>query len=129
MIDHVYISVSDPERSLAFYSAALAPLGYRAFGNYDSASGPDSVPNLWGLNSGASSIWLRQRLAGETGLYLGLAASNHSAVDATFEAALAAGGTDDCKPANRIYFADGYYAANVIDLDDNRLEIVNKSWS
>jgi catechol 2,3-dioxygenase-like lactoylglutathione lyase family enzyme len=129
MLDHVYISVADPERSLAFYSAALAPLGFSAFGNYSSTSGPESVPNLWGLSSGASSIWLRQRLAGETGLYLGLTATDTTIVDATYAAAIAAGGTDDGKPAIRSYFADGYYAANIIDLDDNRLEIVNKSWS
>jgi len=127
MIDHVYISVSDPERSLAFYSAALAPLGYVPFFNYDSATGPASVPDLWGLANGPSTIWLRQRQPGETGLYLGLVAAEHAAVDATYDAALAAGGTDDGKPAIRAYFADGYYAANIIDLDDNRLEIVNKS--
>lgn len=129
MIDHVYLSVSDPELSLAFYGAALAPLGYAPFGKYDSASGPDSVPTLWGLSSGSSSIWLRQRLAGETGIYLGLVAPDHSVVDATYAAAIAAGATDDGEPANRTYFADGYYAANIIDLDDNRLEIVNKSWA
>ena len=40
MIDHVYISVTDIDRSLAFYSEALKALGWSAFGNYDSASGP-----------------------------------------------------------------------------------------
>jgi catechol 2,3-dioxygenase-like lactoylglutathione lyase family enzyme len=129
MIDHVYISVSDPERSLAFYAAALAPLGYTPFGNYSSASGPESVPDLWGLGAGASSIWLRQRLPGETGLYLGLVATDQAVVNATYAAALEAGGTDDGAPAIRSHFADGYYAANIIDLDDNRLEIVNKSWN
>ena len=135
MLDHVYISVTDPERSLAFYAAALEPLGFAPFGTYESASGPDTVPDLWGLSDGghgrgiASSIWLRQRRPGETGLYLGLVADDTATVDATYAAALAAGATDDGEPAMRTYFADGYYAANIIDLDDNRLEIVNKAWN
>ena len=40
MIDHVYISVTNIDKSLAFYLEALKPLGWGAFGNYDSASGP-----------------------------------------------------------------------------------------
>ncbi|MFC4588211.1 VOC family protein [Sphaerisporangium corydalis] len=129
MIDHVYISVSDPVRSLAFYTAALKPLGWQEFLKYDSTSGPSSVPDLWGLISeGGNSIWLRQRTAGETGFYLGLAAEEQATVDAAYVAALQAGGRDDGPPAMRTYFSDGYYAANVIDLDDNRLEFVHKSW-
>lgn len=92
MIDHVYVSVEDPERSLAFYLAALKPLGWQVFGTYDSAAGPDTVPDLWGLGNGANTIWLRRRTAGETGLYLGLAADDPATVDAAYAAALEAGG-------------------------------------
>ncbi|NOU29275.1 MAG: VOC family protein, partial [Polyangiaceae bacterium] len=121
MIDHVYISVTDPVRSLAFYVAALQPMGWRAFVNYDAASGPDTVPDLWGLidSSGGSgraistTIWLRRRRAGETGLYLGLAANDPAEVDAAYAAALEAGGRDDGPPAARLHFNEGYYAANV----------------
>src|SRR6201987_882417 len=49
MIDHVYISVTEIERSFAFYTAALQPLGWSPFGNYDSASGPADVPGLYGI--------------------------------------------------------------------------------
>src|SRR5882757_7164387 len=75
MIDHVYISVIDIDRSLAFYSEALKPLGWRVFGNYDAASGPKGVPDLYGIGDDVygkgeavgSSIWLRRRNPGETG--------------------------------------------------------------
>jgi catechol 2,3-dioxygenase-like lactoylglutathione lyase family enzyme len=78
MIDHVYVSVTHIEKSLAFYAEALKPLGWSLSGNYDAAGGPENVPDLYGLAdnvyvSGAgpgSSIWLRQRKPGETGLYL-----------------------------------------------------------
>ena len=69
MIDHVYISVTNVEKSLAFYAEALKPIGWSLFGNYDAASGPEGVPELHGLGDNAyvsgtglgSSIWLRQR--------------------------------------------------------------------
>jgi catechol 2,3-dioxygenase-like lactoylglutathione lyase family enzyme len=40
MIDHVYISVTDIEKSLAFYLEALKPLGWREIGNHNAAAGP-----------------------------------------------------------------------------------------
>ena len=67
-----------------------------------------------------SSIWLRQRKRGETGLYLGIVCDTNELVDAAYTAAIKAGGTDEGKPADRTYFARGYYAAN-------RLEFVHKA--
>jgi catechol 2,3-dioxygenase-like lactoylglutathione lyase family enzyme len=135
MIDHVYISVSNVEKSLAFYLAALKPLGWREFGKYDAASGPGTVPDLYGIGdrtyvSGGrgSSIWLRQRKPDETGLYLGIMCDTNDAVDAAYAAAIGAGGVDEGRPADRAYFAPGYYAANVADFDGNHLEFVRKSW-
>ncbi len=136
MIDHVYISVTDIERSLAFYAEALKALGWSAFGNYDSASGPKGVPDLYGIGddmfgSGkavGSSIWLRQRQLGETGLYLGIVCDTNERVDAAYAAAIK-GGADEGEPADRTYFASGYYAANVTDFDGNRLEFVHKAWN
>jgi len=137
MIDHVYISVTDIDRSLAFYLEALKPLGWSAFSNYDSASGPKGVPSLYGIGDDAygsgkavgSSIWLRQRKRGETGLYLGIVCDTNERVDAAYAAAIKAGGTDEGEPADRTYFASGYYAANVTDFDGNRLEFVHKAWN
>jgi catechol 2,3-dioxygenase-like lactoylglutathione lyase family enzyme len=137
MIDHVYVSVTDITRSLVFYTAALKPLGWRAFGNYDSASGPEGVPDLYGIadamfGSGktlGSSIWLRQRKLGETGLYVGIVCGTNELVDAAYAAAIKAGGIDEGRPADRTYFARGYYAANVADFDGNRLEFVHKAWN
>ncbi|NLA20768.1 hypothetical protein GPU89_34285 [Burkholderia cepacia] len=103
MIDHVYISVTDIEKSLAFYAEALKPLGWSIFGNYDSASGPESVPDLYGIGDdvygkGAgvgSSIWLRKRHPGETGLYVGIVCDTNELVDAAYAAAIKAGGIDE----------------------------------
>src|SRR3984893_12807662 len=137
MIDHIYISVTDIDRSLAFYSEALKALGWSAFGNYDSASGPKGVPNLYGIGDDVfgsgkavgSSIWQRQRTFGETGLYLGIVCDTNELVDSAYAAAIKAGGIDEGEPADRTYFSPGYYAANVADFDGKRLEFVHKAWN
>ena len=64
-----------------------------------------------------SSIWRRHRRPGETGLYLGLQWDSNEAVDTAYAAAIKAGGADEGEPADRTYFAPGYYAANVADFD------------
>ena len=135
MLDHIYISVGDVSRSLAFYASALEPLGWRELGSYDSATGPPGVPDLSGLGDSAygsgtavgSSIWLRRRQPGETGLYVGFVADNEAEVNAAYAAAIDAGGTSEGEPAIRAYFGPGYYAANLADFDGNHIEIVHKS--
>jgi catechol 2,3-dioxygenase-like lactoylglutathione lyase family enzyme len=137
MIDHVYISVTSIENSLAFYSQALQPLGWHDCGRYSADGGPEGVPDLVGLcddiyGTGrgiGSSIWLRQRQPGETGLYLGIECPSNEAVEAAYAAAIKAGGIDEGGPAERTYFGPGYYAANVADFDGNRLEFVHKAWN
>jgi catechol 2,3-dioxygenase-like lactoylglutathione lyase family enzyme len=138
VIDHVYISVSDISKSSDFYGAALKPLGWHDLGGYDGSSGPEGAPDyLYGFGDQfygggvkiGSSIWLRERQPGETGLYIGLVAADPKAVDAAYAAAIKAGGKDDGAPGLRTYFGPGYYAANVIDFDGNRLEFVNKRWN
>jgi catechol 2,3-dioxygenase-like lactoylglutathione lyase family enzyme len=137
LIDHIYVSVGDVPRSLAFYAAALEPLGWKLLGSYDSSTGPAGIPDLHGLADEAygsgvavgSSIWLRQRQPGETGLYVGFVADNQAEVDAAYAAAIEAGGTSEGEPAIREYFGPSYYAANIADFDDNHLEIVHKSFN
>lgn len=137
MLDHIYISVTDVPRSLAFYAATLEPLGWKELGSYDSSAGPADVPDLCGLvdasyGSGVavgSSIWLRQRRSGETGLYVGFVADDEAEVDAAYAAGIRAGGASEGEPATRTYFGPGYYAANIADFDGNHLEIVHKTFN
>jgi catechol 2,3-dioxygenase-like lactoylglutathione lyase family enzyme len=137
VLDHVYISVSDVPRSVAFYAAALEPLGWKELGSYDSSTGAAGVPDLYGLADWAygsgvavgSSIWLRQRQSGETGLYVGFVADDEAEVNAVYAAAIDAGGTSEGAPAICAYFGPSYYAANIADFDGNHLEIVHKSFN
>ena len=137
MLDHIYISVIDVPRSLAFYRATLEPLGWRELGTYDSSAGPPGLPDLYGLADEAygsglavgSSIWLRQRQSGETSLYVGFVADNEAEVNTAYAAAIEAGGTSEGMPALRAHFGSSYYAANFADFDDNHLEVVHKSFN
>jgi predicted lactoylglutathione lyase len=76
-----------------------------------------------------SSIWLRQRPSGETGLYVGFVADDEDEVNSAYAAAIEAGGTSEGEPAIRAYFGPSYYAANIADFDGNHLEIVHKSFN
>src|SRR5258708_36706972 len=102
------MSVPDIDRSLAFYVEALKPLGWSAFGNYDSASGPKSVPSPYGIGDDVygsgkaigSSSWLRQRKRGETGLYLWIVCDTNELGPAAYAAAVKAGRTEQGEPAD-----------------------------
>lgn len=64
MLDHVFISVSDINRSIAFYEIALAPLGIVHAVDYDGRQGPAGHPELkeFGANDRDGSS--RSRTAG-----------------------------------------------------------------
>jgi catechol 2,3-dioxygenase-like lactoylglutathione lyase family enzyme len=61
MLDHVFLSVSDIERSIAFYTQALAPLGITDRVDYDGKDGPPGHPDLKGFGcKGLFFLWPRQ---------------------------------------------------------------------
>ncbi|MBC3933735.1 VOC family protein [Undibacterium sp. CY7W] len=113
----------------------MKPLSWSAFGKYVSTAGPETVPDLHCVGDDVyisgkavvSSIWVRQRKLGETGLHLGIVYDTNELVDTAYAAAIIAGGTDEGAPAAPTYFASGYYAANVADFDENRIEFLHKA--
>jgi len=129
MLDHVFISVSDIDRSIAFYTAALAPLGITQRVDYDGKYGPPGHPDLKGFGvEGRIFFWLRKGVVEGKAAHVGFVASSHAMVDAAYAAAMAAGATDNGAPAARLYYDPRYYAANVFDPDGYSLEFVYKSW-
>ena len=129
MIDHVFLTVSDMNRSVAFYSEALTPLGIRYIGEFDGSTGPEGHPDLKGFGSGTDFfLWLREGVADRRAAHIGLVATTHDEVDATYAAAMAAGATDNGAPGDRTYYGPRYYAANVLDPDGYSLEFVHKNW-
>jgi len=129
MLDHVFISVTDLDRSVAFYTAALAPLGIGDRVDYHGADGPPGHPDLKGFGScGKIYFWLREGLVEGRAAHVGFVADSRAEVDAAYAAAMAAGATDNGPPSARLYYDPRYYAANVLDPDGYSLEFVYKNW-
>lgn len=129
MLDHVFLSVSDLNRSIAFYTAALTPLGIVQRVDYDGKDGPIGHPDLKGF--GANNrifFWLRTGLVEGGVAHVGFVASSRAEVGAAYAAAIAAGATDNGPPGARLYYDPRYYAANVLDPDGYSLEFTYKDW-
>ncbi|WP_431282224.1 VOC family protein [Humitalea sp. 24SJ18S-53] len=129
MLDHVFLSVADLPRAIAFYEKALLPLGIRHVLDYDGANGPAGHPDLKGFGrDGRVFFWLRPGRADGTAAHIGFVAHSIEEVDAFYAAAIAAGATDNGAPGARLHYDPRYYAAGVFDPDGYSLEAVFKSW-
>lgn len=129
MLDHIFLSVKETDRSVAFYTAALAPLGITTRVDYDGNDGPPGHPDLKGFGaSGRIFFWLREGTAAGGALHVGFVATSKAMVDEAYAAAMKAGATDNGVPEARLYYDPRYYAAGVIDPDGYTLEFVYKSW-
>jgi catechol 2,3-dioxygenase-like lactoylglutathione lyase family enzyme len=123
VIDHVGLQVSDFQRSLRFYTQALAPLGVSMVmqvtkeesGGYEGAGfGRDGKPSLWIGTGGPTS----------PRVHIAFVATTRAAVDRFFDAALAAGGVDNGAPGVRAHYHPNYYGAFVLDPDGHNIEAV-----
>ena len=129
MLDHVFLTVSNLSRSIAFYEAALAPLGIDQRFDYDGKNGPPGHPDLKGFGAnGRLYLWLREGAADGCAVHVGFVADSREQVDAAYAASIKAGATDNGAPGVRLYYDPRYYAANVFDPDGYSLEFVYKSW-
>jgi catechol 2,3-dioxygenase-like lactoylglutathione lyase family enzyme len=115
MIDHIGVLVSNLDASAAFYTEALAPLGYvpvmrsEQFAGFGVAGKPD----FWiGVGKPTDKIHVAFRAKGR------------SDVRAFYEAAMTAGGTDNGPPGVRQNYHPNYYGAFVRDPDGHNIEAV-----
>jgi catechol 2,3-dioxygenase-like lactoylglutathione lyase family enzyme len=123
VIDHLGVSFADYPRALRFYEMALAPLGISIVmqvtkeqtGSFEGAGfGRNEKPTFW--ISGGERTTPR--------LHVAFVADNRGAVDAFFEAALAAGGADNGAPGVRAHYHPDYYGAFVLDPEGHNIEAV-----
>ena len=129
MLDHVFLSVSDIDRSVAFYTQALAPLGITRRVDYDGKDGPPGHPDLKGFGCGGPIFfWLREGVVEGRAAHVGFVAGSRTQVDAAYAAAMAAGATNNGKPGARLYYDPRYYAGDVFDPDGYSIEFTYKSW-
>lgn len=115
MIDHIGIQVADLETSLAFYSKALAPLGYVLVMRFDEAAG-------FGI-AGKPDFWIGTGKPTDR-VHVAFRARGRGDVRAFYAAAMAAGGTDNGAPGVREIYHPNYYGAFVRDPDGHNIEAV-----
>ena len=129
MLDHVFLSVSDVQRSIDFYQAALTPLGITTRHDYDGKDGPPGHPDLKGFGAnGRIFFWLREGVVEGRAVHVGFVAGSRVEVDAAYLAAINAGAVDNGAPGARLHYDPNYYAANVLDPEGYSLEFVYKNW-
>jgi len=129
MLDHIFLTVDDTDRSIAFYERVLPVLGITARGDYDGKDGPPGHPDLKGLGAkGRMFFWLRQGVAAPGAVHVGLVADSEAMVDEAHAAAIAAGASQIHPPGPQLHYDPRYYAAQVRDPDGYSLEFVFKSW-
>ncbi len=135
MFDHISFGVTQLDHSLAFYDAALSPLGV----NRMFALADQGIAGYSGANG--TTFWLYAKTADQQPLtqipdglrptgghrprfHLAFQAPSRAAVDAFYQAAIAQGGSDAGAPGLRPQYHPHYYAAYAYDRDGYKLEAV-----
>jgi catechol 2,3-dioxygenase-like lactoylglutathione lyase family enzyme len=111
LVDHIHLRAHDLAASKRFYRAVLQSLGKAGAIQEDER------------HFSADELWIDQADGAVSHVHLAFQAKDQAAVKAFYEAALAAGGTDNGAPGERKYHP-GYYGAFVLDPDGNNIEAV-----
>ena len=115
MIDHMGLLVGDLDASVAFYTRALAPLGYALVMRREQFAG-------FGV-AGKPDFWIANGKPTDK-LHVAFRAQGRAEVRAFHGAAIAAGGTDNGPPGVREMYHPSYYGAFVRDPDGHNIEAV-----
>ncbi len=121
MIDHTGVAITDPARSRRFYEAALAPLGYQVLMEIPLQFTGGVVVLGFGVPP-KPDFWMSQGIPQRPHVHIAFRADNRAVVDAFYNAAIAAGGTDNGPPGLRQHYHQNYYGAFVLDPDGHNIE-------
>lgn len=125
MFSHLFISVSQFDRAVAFYSPVMAALGLE-----QRFCQPDTPWAGWHSPGGQRPLLLighpynGQPHHPGNGQMVALSASSQAQVDAAHQLALAHGGQCDGPPGLRAHYHADYYGAYFRDPDGNKLCVV-----
>jgi catechol 2,3-dioxygenase-like lactoylglutathione lyase family enzyme len=121
MIDHLGVVVSDYAKSKAFYSQALVPTGHSKVVEIPMDGGQKMAGFC---HADGSDFWISQGAAIEPPIHVAFRVPSRAAVDAFYQAAIAAGGKDNGAPGLRTRYHPHYYGAYVLDPDGHNIEAV-----
>lgn len=123
MIDHTGITVSDFEKSKAFYLQALAPIGYMLIMELPaSVTGHTDVASFG--EPPKPDFWFSRGTPNQPPIHVAFRVRSRAEVDAFYTAAMAAGGTDNGSPGLRPHYHPNYYGGFVLDPDGHNIEAV-----
>ena len=115
-LDHVSLSVRSLRAARQFYEAALGAIGMKINMEVDDA---------FGMGSKRQKIfWLARDRRAVGDAHYAFRVDRRDEVDAFYQAALSAGGTDNGAPGPRPDYGRNYYAAFVRDPEGNNIEVV-----
>ncbi|WP_375424573.1 VOC family protein [uncultured Friedmanniella sp.] len=124
LIDHLNVAVPDLDRSVAFYSLALAPLDIVTLLQVPADPAADQLRmHAFGQHP-KPFFWLVEQGRVGTNMHLAFTAQDRASVDAFYAAALEAGATSQVAPAEHPEYQPDYYGAFVLDPDGISLEAV-----
>ncbi len=117
-LSHVSLGTNDFDRAVAFYDAALAPLGLRRLEGFPGAA-------AWGRRF--PEFWIQVPIDGRpaavgNGTHVAFLAPDRAAVAAFHRVALDAGGRCEGPPGPRPHYGEPYFAAFIRDLDGHKVE-------
>lgn len=118
ILSHVSLGSNDFDRAVAFYDRVLATLGCRRVVEHPGAVAYGrEYPEFWiqrPYNGAPASVG--------NGTHIGFFAPDRDAVDAFYQAAVAAGARPDGAPGPREEYGAPYYGCFVRDLDGHKVE-------
>ena len=118
MLDHLSIQCADPSRSIAFYDAVLATLGYGRVMDFGTMIGYGRDRKPW--------FWVGPLTTGEPNreIHIAFQAADRAAVRTFFETAVSQGAEVLHQPRLWPEYHPTYYGAFVRDPDGNNVEAV-----
>jgi catechol 2,3-dioxygenase-like lactoylglutathione lyase family enzyme len=115
MLDHISLRVQDYDKALAFYKAALAPIGYSVIMEF---------PGFAGLGEkGKPDFWITRTDKPCNPTHVAFR-TERAHIAAFHAAAIAAGGTENGEPGPRSQYHPHYFGAFVLDPEGNNVEAV-----
>lgn len=118
IISHISVGTNQFELAVAFYDSVLPTLDCKRIMEH---------PGAIAYGKQYPEFWVQTPIDGQpasvgNGTHIGFIAPNKAAVQAFYEAALAAGGMDDGAPGSRAEYGEPYYGCFVRDLDGHKIE-------
>ena len=126
LMSHVSVGTNNYQEAVEFYDQVLAPLGaMRIIDVPDTAMAyGKAFPEFW-----VQRPYNREKAETANGVHFAFLADSPEMVRAFYDAAIAAGGTNEGAPGPRPAYSDAYYGCFVRDLDGHKIEAMYWDYS